>query len=108
VTLPVGARHRYAVHLVAANFGVRPTDPLTFVFVAFLLALVALMAAWGPVRRARHVDPLTALRHDQVGTTSQTAINDAALCPDAGHSWSHLAKSVGVRHRGGFEKSSVQ
>jgi putative ABC transport system permease protein len=45
-------------------FGVRETDPLTFATVAALLALVALLAAWIPARRATRVDPMIAIRAD--------------------------------------------
>jgi putative ABC transport system permease protein len=45
-------------------FGVRPTDPLTFTLIAAMLALVALVAALVPARRATKVDPLTALGHE--------------------------------------------
>jgi predicted permease len=44
-------------------YGVRPTDPLTFISVAALLGIIALLACYLPARRAMKVDPMEALRH---------------------------------------------
>ncbi|MGB9464038.1 MAG: ABC transporter permease [Candidatus Acidiferrum sp.] len=45
-------------------FGVRASDPLTFLAVAMLLTLVALAASYIPARRAMRLDPMVALRHE--------------------------------------------
>ena len=52
-----------STHLLGALiFGVGPLDPISFGGAALLLAVVALMAHWVPVRRALRIDPARALR----------------------------------------------
>jgi ABC-type antimicrobial peptide transport system permease subunit len=43
-------------------YGVSATDPITFVGVPLALAVVALLAAFLPARRASRIDPVEALR----------------------------------------------
>lgn len=50
--------------LATMLFGVSATDPLTFVAVPTLIALVAVASAMLPARRASRVDPAVALRQD--------------------------------------------
>lgn len=44
--------------------GVTPSDPVTYVGVSMLLAVVAFVATYIPTRRATKVDPMVALRHE--------------------------------------------
>jgi putative ABC transport system permease protein len=45
-------------------FGVEPFDASTLGGVALLLAVVAMLAAWLPARRAARMDPMAALRDE--------------------------------------------
>jgi putative ABC transport system permease protein len=50
--------------LTGMLYQVSPTDPVTYVAVTVLLALVAFLACYGPARRAAMVDPVEALRYE--------------------------------------------
>ena len=64
--LATGMALAFTVKRVLAKvlFGVSTTDPATFVLVAGLLMLVALLACYIPARRATKVDPMIALRYE--------------------------------------------
>jgi ABC-type lipoprotein release transport system permease subunit len=45
-------------------FGVKPSDPWTFIAISILLAVVALAASYRPARRAMSLELVSALRHE--------------------------------------------
>lgn len=50
--------------LASLMYGASTNDPIIFVAVALLLAIVALIASYVPARRAAAVEPVIALRHE--------------------------------------------
>ena len=45
-------------------YGIRPDDPVTFIAVALLLGMVAVVASYIPARRAAKTEPMSALRYE--------------------------------------------
>lgn len=66
IGLVIGTAISLAVTRVISSqlFDVKSTDPLTFIAVAGLLSVVALLASYIPARRAIRLDPNSALRND--------------------------------------------
>src|SRR5215213_3059411 len=64
VGIAIGLAGAIAVtrYLTSLLFGVKPTDVVTFIAVAIMLALVVLVACLVPARRATRIDPLETLK----------------------------------------------
>ncbi|HEX8140380.1 MAG TPA: ABC transporter permease [Pyrinomonadaceae bacterium] len=64
VAVGVGVAFVLTRFMESMLYGVAATDPVTFIGVPLVLALVALLACLIPARRATRVDPMIALRHE--------------------------------------------
>ena len=60
VALAIGATRLISAEL----FGVKATDPMTYLVVAITLAAIACVACYIPARRATKVEPMVALRYE--------------------------------------------
>jgi predicted permease len=64
VIVGLGLALYLARFLATSLYGIQARDPLVFVGVPVVLALVALIAVWLPARRASRIDPIIALRYE--------------------------------------------
>jgi len=64
VAIGLGISAAMSKLLTSFLFGLTATDTVTFAGASAILCVVAMVATYLPARRAAHVDPLVALRHD--------------------------------------------
>ena len=64
VSIGIGGALGLSRFLSGLLYGVKPTDPLTYIAVSLILIAVALLACYIPARRAARVDPMVALRFE--------------------------------------------
>ena len=66
IEMLIGLAAAYGLTRLIANllFGVSATDQVTFVVIALMLALVALLACWIPAWRATKVAPLIEIKYE--------------------------------------------
>ena len=64
VAVGVGGAWLLTRSMQSVLYGIRPSDPVTFVQVVLALLGAALVASWLPARRALHIDPVSSLRSD--------------------------------------------
>jgi ABC-type antimicrobial peptide transport system permease subunit len=62
IAIGIAGAAMLARYLEGMLFGLTPLDPTTWAGVAVLFAIVAVLAAYVPARRATTIDPLRALR----------------------------------------------
>ncbi len=64
IAVGLGSAWALTRYIRSMLYGVSELDPTTFALTSMLLAVIVLLAALGPARRAVRVDPMTALRDE--------------------------------------------